>query len=193
MSLYAAALLLHVVGALGLVAAMAVEWVLVARLGGVETAERARDWLGLLGVIRRVSPPSLAVLLLAGVYMAVAVWGGAGWIVVAFAALLLLPPLGMIAGLRLPAVQRELEAESGPLSPALRRRLHEPLFVASIQVRTAIVLGIVFLMTNKPDAAGSVVAIATALVLGVAFSLPALDRARRLRQADRDAEVASHA
>jgi hypothetical protein len=192
-SLYAAALFLHVVGALGLVAAMALEWVLVARLGGAETAERARDWLGLLGVIRRVSPASLAALLLAGVYMAVAVWGGAGWIVVAFAALLLLPPLGMIAGLRLPAVQRELEAESGPLSPALRRRLDEPLFVASIQVRTAIVLGIVFLMTNKPDAAGSVVALAAAVVLGVACSLPALERARRLRRADRDAEVVSHA
>ena len=125
--------------------------------------------------------------------MAVAVWGGAGWIVVAFLTLLLLPPLGMIAGLRLPAVRRELEAESGPLSPALRRRLDEPLFVASIQVRTAIVLGIVFLMTNKPDAAGSVAAIAVAAVLGVACSLPALDRARRLRRADRDASAAGHA
>ena len=179
MTPYPIAVFVHVVGALGLFAAMGLEWVLVARLRGVETAERARDWLGLLDVIRRLSPASLAVLLLAGIYLAATVWGGVGWIVVAFVALLLLPPLGMIAGFRLPAVRRELANQSGPLSPGLRQQLDEPLFVASIQIRTAIALGIVFLMTTKPDAAGSAVAIAVAVVLGVGFSLPALNRARR--------------
>jgi hypothetical protein len=176
---YPIAVFVHVVGALGLVAAMGLEWALVARLGRVETAEQARDWLWLLGVIRRLSPASMAGLLLAGIYMAAAVWGGAGWIVVAFVALLLLPPLGMIAGFRLPAVERELAGQTGPLSAGLRRRLDEPLFLASIQIRTAIVLGIVFLMTNKPDAAGSALAIAVALVLGAGFSVPALSRVRR--------------
>jgi hypothetical protein len=85
----------------------------------------------------------------------------------------------MIAGFRLPAVRRELENQSGPLSARLRRRLEQPLFLASIQIRTAIALGIVFLMTIKPDAAASAVAIAVAVVLGVGFSLPALNRARR--------------
>src|SRR5437867_504057 len=107
---------LHVVGALGLFVAMGLEWVLVARLLRVETVEQARDWLGLLGVIRRLSPASLAAILLAGIYMTATVWGGVGWIVVAFVALLLLPPLGMITGFRLPAIQRDLTGESGPLS-----------------------------------------------------------------------------
>jgi hypothetical protein len=178
MTLYSIALFLHVVGALGLFAAMGLEWVLVARLRQVETIEQARDWLGLLGVIRRLSPASLAAVLVAGIYMWVTAWPGAGWTVVAFVALLLLPPLGMIAGLRLPTVQRELNDQSGALAPELRLRLDQPLFLASIQVRTAIVLGIVFLMTNKPDAAGAVIAIGVAIVLGAAFSVPALNQAR---------------
>ena len=49
----------------------------------------------------------------------------------------------------------------------------------SIQVRTAIALGIVFLMTNKPDAAGSAITIIVAVALGVAISVPALNRARQ--------------
>jgi hypothetical protein len=92
---YSIAVFLHVVGALGLFVAMALERVLVAGLRRTESAEPARDWLGLLGVIRRLSPAWLAVLLLAGIYMAVPIWGGVGWLVATFVALLL-PPLGMI-------------------------------------------------------------------------------------------------
>ena len=178
MTPYAIAVFVHVVGALGLFAAMTIEWLLLARLSRIETTEQARDWLGLLGVVRRLSPVSLAAILLAGIYMMVTVWGAAGWIVVAFVALVLLPPLGMISGLRLPAIQRELGDKSGPLTPTLRQRLAEPLFLASIQIRTAIALGIIFLMTTKPDVLGSAIAIAVAIVLGVGCSLPALNRAR---------------
>jgi len=80
--------------------------------------------------------------------------------------------------LRLPGIQRELADKNGPLSPALQQRLAEPLFLVSIQIRTAIALGIVFLMTVKPDVLGSAIAIAVAIVLGVGFSLPVLNRAR---------------
>jgi hypothetical protein len=110
----------------------------------------------------------------------VTVWGGVGWIVVAFAALLL-PPLGMITGLRLPKLAQEMADEGGPLSPGRRLQLDDPLFLASIQTRTAIALGIVFLMTTKPDAPGSATAIVVAVTLGVAFSWPALSRARARR------------
>jgi hypothetical protein len=179
MTLYAVAVFVHVVGALGLFAAMGIEWVLLARLSRIQTTEEARDWLSLLGVVRRLSPASLAAILLAGIYMMVTAWGAVSWIVVAFVALLLLPPLGMLPGLRLPGIQRELADKNGPLSPALQRRLAEPLFLVSIQIRTAIALGIVCLMTVKPDVLGSAIAIAVAIVLGVGFSLPAFNRARR--------------
>jgi hypothetical protein len=55
---YPLAVFAHVVGALGLFAAMVLECVLVARLRRVETAEQARDWLVMLDVVRRLSPAS---------------------------------------------------------------------------------------------------------------------------------------
>src|SRR5262249_45555869 len=105
-----------------------------------------------------------------------AVWGGPAWIVAAIVALLMLPPLGALTLARLPRIAQEVAAERGALSEARRRELDNPLFTVSIRTRTAIALGIVFLMTNKPDAIGSAVAIAVALGLGLAFSWPALSR-----------------
>ena len=178
MTPYTVAVFIHVVGVLGLFTAMGLEWVLVARLRRIATVEQARDWLSLLGVIRRLSPASLAAILVSGLYMMFSTWGGVAWIIVAFVAVLLLPPLGMIAGLRLPRVQRDLEGHSGPLPAELRQRLDQPLFLASIQIRTAIAVGIVFLMTNKPDALASAIAIAAAIVIGLGLSVPTLNRRR---------------
>ena len=178
MSVYPIAVFLHVVGALGLFVAMGLEWVIVARLRLAETAAQAREWLGLLGVIRWLSPGSMAAILLAGIYMAATVWGGVGWIVVALVALLLLPPLGALTLRRLPRIAQDMAGETGPLSVARRQQLGDPLLQVSIQVRTAIALGIVFLMTNKPDALGSAAAIGVAVVLGLAFSFPVLNQAR---------------
>lgn len=181
MSLYSIAAFAHVVGALGLFVAMGLEWVIVARVRHAGTAEQARDWLDLLGVIRWLSPASMATLLLAGIYMAVTAWGGAPWILAAFAGLVLLPAMGAITLRRLPRIAQEISGESGPPSDARRRDLDDPLLTASIQTRTALALGIVFLMTNKPDAVGSVATIVTALMLGLAFSWPALTHAIRER------------
>jgi hypothetical protein len=109
----------------------------VAQVVRTETAEQAHEWLGLLEVIRRLSPISMATLLTSGAYMTAVIWGGAAWIIVGFVASLLLPPLGMLNLLRLPTIARDLASQRGPLSPELRQRLHDPLFVASIQIRTA--------------------------------------------------------
>ncbi len=183
MTLYPIAVFVHVVGALGLFVAMGLEWVVVARVRLAETAEQARDWLRLLEVIRWLSPASMAAILLAGIYMAATFWGGVGWIVVAVVALLLLPPLGALTLRRLPRITQDIAGETGPLSATRRHQLGDPLFTVSIQVRTTIALGIVFLMTNKPDMVGSAVAIAVAVVLGLAASWPALNRALRGRDA----------
>ena len=69
-----------------------------------------------------------------------------------------------------------VSAEHGPPSPALRQLLHDPLLVISLQTRVAIALGIVFLMTVKPDLRGSLLAIVIAAMLGLASALPILRR-----------------
>src|SRR5437867_2127871 len=66
---YTIALFLHIVGALGMFVALAFEWVAWAGLRRSATVQEARGWLGLLGVVRRVGPASLGLILVAGLYM----------------------------------------------------------------------------------------------------------------------------
>ena len=47
-----------------------------------------------------------------------------------------------------------------------------------IRMRTALALGIVFLITVKPGLAGALIAISVAVVLGLASALPAWNRNR---------------
>jgi hypothetical protein len=179
MTLYSIALFLHIVGSLGLFVALGLEWTSLVSLRRASTSEQAREWLGVLGGTRRLGPASLAAILLSGFYMMAVTWGWVGWIVVALAAIVLIAVVGAtLTGLRIGAVGRAAAAESGPLSPALRQRLHDPLLWTSVQTRTAIALGIVFLMTVKPDLTGALVTIGIAVVLGLVSSLPNWRRER---------------
>ena len=83
-----------------------------------------------------------------------------------------------LSGRRIAAIGRATAAERGPLSPALRDQLLDPILWTSIQIRTAIGLGIVFLMTVKPGLVGSLVTIGVVVVLGLAASAPAWSRDR---------------
>ena len=52
------------------------------------------------------------------------------------------------------------------------------MLTTAVQTVTALLLGIVFLMTNKPSLVGSLVVMAIALVLGLASGLLTSSRAR---------------
>ncbi len=105
--------------------------------------------------------------------------GGVAWIIVALGAFILLMVLGMaLAGPRMTTIERAVALEVGPVSPTLHHALRDPLLWISIQTRVAIALGIVFLMTVKPDLSGSLLTIGVAIILGLASSLPISGRAR---------------
>ena len=78
------------------------------------------------------------------------------------------------------AIESKLLTESDLLSPALYHILHHPVIWISVQTRVFMALGIVFLMTIKPDLTGSLLAIGIATLLGLASALPILSRERAL-------------
>lgn len=180
MSLYSFALFLHIVGAMGLFVSLGLEWTSLLNLRRAETTEQAQFAGQGLALVRRLGLISMVTILVAGVYMMATSWGGAPWIVVALLSLLLFPLLGVLGGRRMAVLGQVLgpKAQRGVLSPSLRQQLQHPLILASIQIRTALALGIVFLMTVKPDMAGSIIAIVVAVALGVASALPAWSRGR---------------
>ena len=177
--LYPIALFLHVVGALGLFMALGLEWTGVLHLRRAATAEQVREWAAIVARLRWVYAPSFAALLLTGFYMTAAAWTEAGWVGVALAALLLIAALGMVlTGRRMAPIGRALAAEHGPLSSNLRQRLRDPLLWTSIQTRMAVALGVVFLMTVKPDLGGALLTTGAALLLGLVSTVPAWGRNR---------------
>jgi len=104
-----------------------------------------------------------------------------GWIGVALLSfvLIVVPRGAIFAGRRIGViVTMAQEAPDGPLPVALEAHIHDPVLGTALQTITALLLGIVFLMTNKPMLIGSILVIAIALVFGLASGLP-LARAKR--------------
>jgi hypothetical protein len=79
---------------------------------------------------------------------------------------------------RMAAIGRALLTDNGPISSSLHDLLHNALLWLSLRIRVSIALGIVVLMTLKPDLLGSLITMAVAIALGLAFSLPARSRDR---------------
>jgi hypothetical protein len=151
----------------------------VRQLRRAATAQQVREWIGVAAGVRRLGMVSMVALLVAGFsMMAIAQIGGA-WIIVAFWSLVLLSVLAVaLTGRRMAAIRRAVAVEDGPVSPTLRHLLHHPLLWVAIKTRVAIALGIIFLMTVKPDLSGALLAMGIAIVLGLASALPLLRRAR---------------
>jgi hypothetical protein len=179
MNYYSIALFFHIVGALGVFVALGLEWTGLRQIRGATTSEQVRVWMRISNSTRRLGIASMLTILVSGFYMMATVWGGVAWIIVAFWTLVLLVVLGLaLTGPRMAALGRALATEHGTVSPTLQHLANHPLLWISIQTRVAIALGIIFLMTVKPDLGGSLLTIGVALVLGLASALPIPGRER---------------
>jgi hypothetical protein len=173
-SVYSISLFLHIVGALGLCAALGLEWAGLYNLRRATEAGQVREWVRLLASPRFVGGPAALIILVTGVHMSATRWGPQGWVVVGLAGMALIAVLGAaISGRRAGAIARALPAEDGSISTALGRRLHDPVLALSLRLRTALLLGIVFVMSTQPSTAGALAAMGVALVVGLAASYPA--------------------
>lgn len=175
MNVYAFALFLHITGALGLFAALALEWTGLWQIRSSNFPEQVRPWMGILKNTRKIGFVSMLATVLTGAYMMLKAWGGAPWIIVTVAALVLIILLSLVlSGPRMAAIGRALAAEKRPMSTAFSRLANHPLLWISIQTRVAIALGIVFLKIAQPDLIGSLLTIGAAIVLGLVSALPLL-------------------
>lgn len=179
MHYYTIALFLHIVGALGFFASLGLEWLSLRQLRNATTVEQVREWLRISTGVRRVGMASMSIILIAGFYMMAVAKIGTPWLIVAFWMFVLLIVLAAaLTGPRLGAIKRAIKGENGLVSPTILQVLHHQLLWISIQTRLAIALGVVFLMTVKPDLSGALVTVGIAAVLGLASALLLPGRAR---------------
>lgn len=181
MNTYSIALFLHIVGALGLSLALGLEWTGLLQIRSAMTLGQVFAWMGILKNVRKVGFASMLTAVVTGIFMMVTVWPGEAWTIVTIGSLVLVIALAQVlTAPRMAAIGRALAAEKGPLSKTFHSLASHPLLWISIQTRAAIVLGIIFLKTVKPDWGGSLLIIGVAIVLGLASAmyLPRRERAQ---------------
>jgi hypothetical protein len=151
--MFVLALFGHIVGALILFAAFALEWVILG--------ERPE----LASVLPRLHGTAGVVLVLTGSYMArqLGVWHN-GWMAVSLASLVILAAGGMVSGARRRALGTSSRGDAW--------------LVASLRVRLSVALGVVYLMVATPDFALSITVVAAAALVGAAVAFPVWRAAR---------------
>jgi len=171
--LYHVALFAHVTGALMYFIGVGLEVIVLRNLRRAQSVEQARVWLRTGRGTIRLFRLSTVLILIAGVYMTLTVWGiWTPWIDVALVALVIFSALGpLVNGRRFRAIGQAMGAlgrvaPGGAITDDLKRRIYDPTLRTSIHVMAVAALGIVFLMTVKPDLGGSLATIAVAVAVG---------------------------
>jgi hypothetical protein len=166
MTLYTVVLFVHVVSALGVFAALSLEAVGLVHLRRATTANEARLWIEFAPGLPALAIGALVLLLLSGIFMTAQMAGWAlAWPRVAMGALILIGPLGAITGRRMRAI-RGACAANHPNEADLLGKLRDPFLKHSMNIRIALVLGIVLLMTAKPELRESLGVVVSAILLG---------------------------
>jgi Predicted integral membrane protein (DUF2269) len=171
---YGVVLYLHLLFLLLGIGAATLIWLCLFRLRAAQTLEEAAPWGMLAGKSERAFPVAMVGLYGTGAYLTSDAWTwDTSWIIVsivAFAVVALPGPL--VAGRRAKLLEHALVANGpGPLGDEARRRTRDPaLWIVSFTI-PAVVLGIVWNMTQKPGTAGAVAAVLVAYAVGAAVAL----------------------
>ena len=187
MSLYSVLLFLHVSGAICLFIGFGIWLFGITAIAHAIRVEQVRTLADLLLMTRMLVPVSAFVVIAAGLTMAVTAWGlQTGWIAVALGSLVIIGPIGTwvidpkVRGIATFAQN----LPDGPLPALLAERTHDRVLRLALYTMTAMLFGIVFLMTTKPALTSAVGAMVVSALLGFASGVPFV-LARRTAPADR--------
>ena len=179
MNYYLIAKLLHILGALGFFMALGLEVLSLWQARNAGTSMQVRERLHISSSAQRLGPISMLLILISGFSMMAIARISSAWLMVAFGALALMVLLGLaLTAPRMAAIRRALSTESGPLSSSLHDLLHDSRLSLSIHLRVGLALGVVVLMTLKPDLLGALITMGGAVILGLASSVPGRVRDR---------------
>jgi len=173
MNTYHVVLYIHFISLLVGFSAGMIETVCLFRLRAAETLEAAAPWGRLAGEIEKAFPVAILGLFGSGAYMTSDVWTwSTSWIVVPIIGLVVLALQGpLVAGRRGHAVKAALMANGpGPLAPEARRMTRDRALWGAAFTNEFLVLGIIWVMTEKPGWGGAVAALAVAYAVGLAVA-----------------------
>jgi hypothetical protein len=173
MDAYHVVLYIHFLSLLVGFSAGMIETVCLFRLRAATTLEAAAPWGQLAGEIEKAFPVAILGLFGSGAYMTSDVWTwSTPWIVLPIIGLAVLSVQGpLVAGRRGHAVKAALIANGpGPLGPEARRMTRDRALWAAGFTNEFLVLGVIWVMTEKPGWGGAIAALAIAYAVGLAVA-----------------------
>lgn len=183
MDTYRTVLFLHFVALFIGFGAAAILGLCLFRLRAAQTLADALPWGIVAGKTEKAFPVAILGLFLTGAYMTSDVWTwSTGWIDVAIVSLVVIAAQGvLVAGRRTKELERALEANGpGPLLERARKMTCDrALWIVSF-ANPGIVLGVVWVMTQKPGTAEAIVAVVVGYIVGAVgalqFAKPAIGK-----------------
>lgn len=171
MTIYSFVLFVHIVSTLGIAAALTLAALTTIRLRRATNSSEARRWIELLQGVPALAVGSLLFLVVSGIFLTnqISAWALA-WPKVAVATLFVIGPLGAAAEKKLRAIKAASSA-TNPRESEILEKMRDPFLVFSVNLRVALVIGIVLLMVVKPGLAESLSIIAAFAIVGIVASL----------------------
>lgn len=163
--------LIHIFGALGLFVVIGSEWVIHRMLAGAKTTGEIQRVMPSLILAKLTGPFSMVFIVLPGIYLTsqTQAWREP-WIHLALTAVVVMAVLGgAVSGRRLGAIGKEAAGDDRAVPAELAQRIHDPVLWNSFAVRTIMVLGVVALMTRRPELPGAVGIMVVSVVVGLLF------------------------
>jgi hypothetical protein len=169
MTIYSVVLFIHVVSAIGLFIALAAEGAILFRIRTAQSVEQVRFFIRAVQRLRIIAIPSFLGILVGGLYLASKWGGGTFWIPLALGATLLIMLIGgLLTGRRIARLKKVLSSTENDVSiKSLSAMTQDTALLLSYGLRAGLGLGIVFLMTTKPDLLGSLGAVAAGCGVGL--------------------------
>jgi hypothetical protein len=171
MDVYALVKFLHLVGVLLLFAATAIELAALRALRGAATVASARQALRSIAPLKRMFPAASLLILTSGLILVIMAWGWTtAWINVGLIALITASAVApRLNGPRFAAIGRasaEAPADA-PVTDAMRAAIADPVLHMTTVTLALSDLGVVYLMTAKPDLIASIVSMGIVIGLGL--------------------------
>jgi hypothetical protein len=191
MSLYSVALFIHVSSAICLFIGMGIWLIGIAAIAHATRVEQVRTLADLMLMVRLVVPVSAFLVITAGLTMALTTWGlQTSWIAVALGGLILIGPIG--TWVIDPKVRTMCALAhtlpDGPMSASLAALTHDCVLRIALHTTTAMLFGIIFLMTVKPAFMVAIGVMVISAFLGVVSAI-AFVRATRNGASERHQSV----
>jgi hypothetical protein len=187
MSLYSMMLFIHVSAAICLFIGFGIWLFGIIAIAHAACVEQVRTLADVMLMVRLVVPVSALLVIVAGLTMTLTTWGlQTGWIAVALGSLIIIGPIGTwVIDPKVRAIATLAHTlPDGPLPMSFAERTHDRVLRLALHTTTALLFGIIFLMTTKPALTIAIGAMAVSAFLGIASGLPFVG-ARRAAQSDR--------